>query len=129
MTIASEGGIDISKFDAYLQKIRRVQLDIVTFGTPPRYGWGEGKYHLLNIINHRGDEFLAGVIDTMFFVTKDGDYVQQSAIAGSDAFAKTGNEQILNKRLDGILGKGADMNVLFEKMKVRMRAPHYGRTI
>lgn len=45
------------KFDEYLQKIRQVHLDIVTFGTPPRYGWGDGKYNLLNIINHRGNEF------------------------------------------------------------------------
>lgn len=90
---------------------------------------GKGKYNLLNIINHRGDEFLAGVVDPMFFITKDGDYVQQSAIAGSDAFAKTGNEQILNKQLDRILGKGADVDGLLDKMKVRMRVPHYGRTI
>ena len=84
---------------------------------------------MLNIINHHGIEFLAGVIDTMFFVTKDGDYVQQSAIAGSDAFAKTGNERMLNSQLDEILGKGADVNGLIGKMKVRMRVTHYGKTI
>ncbi len=129
LAIGGKAGIDVSKFDEYLQKIRQVHLDIVTFGTPPRYGWGDGKYNLLNIINHRGNEFLAGAIDTMVFSTKHGDYVQQSAIAGSDTIAKTDTERMSDKKLDEILGKGNDMIGLFENLKARMRVPHYGKTI
>ena len=131
LTFASDGNIDISRFDEYLQKIRTVQLDYVTCGTPLRYKWGDGwrdgKYKLLNIINHRGGGFLAGgdIYTIKFYLnfprTKDGDYVQQLALAGSDFDMNN----LLNKKLDGILGKGE----VLENVKVRMRIPSYGKTI
>ena len=37
-----------------LEKIKTVNLDIVTFGTPVRYSWGNyTKYRLIAIVNHR----------------------------------------------------------------------------
>lgn len=135
LTIARDGNIDISRFDEYLQKIRTVQLDYVTCGTPLRYKWGDGwkdgKYKLLNIINHRGGGFLAGgeLYTKEFFLnfmyTKDGDYVQQFALAGSDF----GMNNPLNVDLDGILGKGEDKIQLLKNIEVRMRVSPYGKTI
>ncbi len=74
-------------------------LDIVTFGTPVRYGWdlsGLGK--LLHIVNHRhlrpdGKTWLAKMdlpqITLEMPIAWGGDYVQQLAAAGSDAVPTT----------------------------------------
>jgi hypothetical protein len=84
-------------------------LDVVTFGTPVRYGWdpsGIGK--LLHVVNHRnlrtdGKIWLAKMElpqITMEMPTGwGGDYVQGLAVAGSDALpandvAKTANKAI-----------------------------------
>ncbi len=72
-----------------------VALDIVTFGTPVRYGWdpsGIGK--LLHVVNHRnlrtdGKTWLSKMdmpqITVEMPIAWGGDYVQQLAAAGSDA--------------------------------------------
>lgn len=131
LTIARDGNIDTSRFDEYLQKIRTVQMDYVTCGTPLRYKWGNGAYKLLNVINHRGDGFLAGgdINTARFYVnfplTEDGDYVQQLALAGSDLDMNNP----LNKRLEEILGKGEDIQESLKNVKARMRVPSYGKTL
>lgn len=135
LTIARDGNIDILRFKKDLEKTRTVQLDYVTCGTPLRYKWGDGwkdgKYKLLNIINHRGDGFLAGGdISTIKFYwnfprTKDGDYVQQLAITGLDFDLN----DPLNERLDGILGKGGGIMQVWKDIEVRMRVSPYGKTI
>ncbi len=70
-------------------------LDVVTFGMPVRYGWdlsGLGK--LLHIVNHRnlrtdGKTWLAKMelpqITMEMPIAWGGDYVQEMAVAGSDA--------------------------------------------
>ncbi len=120
LDIAGEKTQDFNKI---LQEIRKVRLDIVTFGTPPRYGWGEGDYRLLNIINHRGEGYLSGGFFGLLN-TKDGDYVQQWGIAGTDIIAVGSIE--LNKRLDSILGEGRNRNAWLRNIQARMRVPHYG---
>jgi len=72
-----------------------VALDMVTFGTPVRYGWdpsGIGK--LLHVVNHRnlrtdGKSWLAKMelpqITMEMPIAWGGDYVQELAVAGSDA--------------------------------------------
>jgi len=84
-------------------------LDVVTFGTPVRYGWdtsGVGK--LLHIVNHRplrtdGKRWLAKMelpqITIEMPVAWGGDYVQQLAVAGSDAVPVTKAAQAANKAL------------------------------
>lgn len=59
-------GVDAARFDKALEVICEVPLDIVTFGTPPRYSWGKGNYRLLNIINHRGYGYLGGLHERIF---------------------------------------------------------------
>ena len=124
--ILQEDGVDIEKLKDSLVKVRQMKLDFATFGTPPRYGWGNN-VRLLNVINHRGKDHLAGSILGLL-VTKDGDYVQQWGIAGTDLRASTSKERALNKRLDEILGTGKDVSVWLKNIKPKMRVAQYGKT-
>jgi hypothetical protein len=84
-------------------------LDVVTFGTPVRYGWdpsGFGK--LLHVVNHRpmrvdGKRWLAKMelpqITMEMPIAWGGDYVQQLAVAGSDAVAGSEGTKAANKAL------------------------------
>ena len=84
-------------------------VDVVTMGTPVRYGWdpsGLGK--MLHIVNHRnlrtdGKTWLAKMelpqVTMEMPIAWGGDYVQQLAVAGSDAVpvsepAKTANKAV-----------------------------------
>ena len=84
-------------------------LDVVTFGTPVRYGWdlsGIGK--LLHVVNHRpmrvdGKRWLAKMelpqITMEMPIAWGGDYVQQLAVAGSDAATTSEQAKVVNKAL------------------------------
>ena len=86
-----------------------VALDVVTFGTPVRYGWdpsGFGK--LLHMVNHRpmridGKRWLAKTelpqITMEMPIAWGGDYVQQLTVAGSDAVPSAPEAQTANKAL------------------------------
>jgi len=91
------------------EALNGAQLDIVTFGTAVRYGWdpsGIGK--LLHIVNHRpmradGKRWLAKMelpqITMEMPLVWGGDYIQQLAVAGSDAMPKGPEAQAANKAL------------------------------
>lgn len=84
-------------------------LDVVTFGTPVRYGWdcsSLGK--LLHMVNHRmmrsdGKRWLAKMelpqITMEMPIAWGGDYVQQLAVAGCDAVPTTPEGKEANKAL------------------------------
>jgi len=84
-------------------------LDVVTFGMPVRYGWdpsGLGK--LLHIVNHRtlrtdGKTWLSKMelpqITMEMPIAWGGDYVQELAVAGSDAVPTTETTKAANKAL------------------------------
>ena len=84
-----------------------VALDIVTYGTPVRYGWdpsGIGK--LLHVVNHRnlrtdGKSWLAKMelpqITMEMPIAWGGDYVQELAVAGTDAVPATESAKAANK--------------------------------
>ena len=84
-------------------------LDVVTFGTGVRYGWdpsGLGK--LLHVVNHRpmradGKRWLAKMelpqITMEMPIAWGGDYVQQLAVAGSDAVPTSPEAKATNKEL------------------------------
>lgn len=72
-------------------RVRRLPLDIVTFGTPIRYGWDSRGYdNLLHFVNHRASAKLPGhrtyppsrLLDV--FSARYGDYVHQLGIAGTN---------------------------------------------
>jgi hypothetical protein len=82
-------------------------LDVVTFGMPVRYGWdpsGLGK--LLHIVNHRilrtdGKTWLSKMelpqITMEMPIAWGGDYIQELAVAGSDAVPTTDTAKTANK--------------------------------
>lgn len=84
-------------------------LDVITYGTPVRYGWdpsGLGK--LLHLVNHRpmrpdGKRWLAKMelpqVTMEMPIAWGGDYVQQLAVAGSDAAATSEQAKAVNKAL------------------------------
>ncbi len=84
-------------------------LDMVTFGTPVRYGWdpsGIGK--LLHVVNHRnlrtdGKSWLAKMelpqITMEMPIAWGGDYVQELAVAGTDAVPATESAKAANKNV------------------------------
>jgi hypothetical protein len=87
--------------------LNRAMLDVVTFGMPVRYGWdmsGLGK--LLHIVNHRnlrtdGKTWLSKMelpqITMEMPIAWGGDYVQELAVAGSDAVPETEAAKAANK--------------------------------
>jgi hypothetical protein len=83
------------------------KLDVVTLGTPVRYGWDpSGLGALLHIVNHRtlrsdGKTWLSKMelpqITMEMPIAWGGDYVQELAVAGSDAVPMTDAEKAANK--------------------------------
>jgi hypothetical protein len=89
--------------------LKGVMLDVVTLGTPVRYGWdpsGLGK--LLHIVNHRtlrtdGKTWLSKMelpqITMEMPIAWGGDYVQELAVACSDAIPTTEVAKTANKAI------------------------------
>lgn len=100
----------IQRIDSLLNSgtlLNGVILDIVTFGTPVRYGWDpSGIAKLLHITNHRtlrtdGKTWLAKMelpqITVELPIAWGGDYVQQLAVAGTDAVPVSDAGKAFNK--------------------------------
>lgn len=71
--------------------VRRLKLDVITYGTPIRYGWDAGGYHnLLHVIHHRPHPkhhahrapYPPWPHDVV--AAEHGDYIQQVGIAGTN---------------------------------------------
>lgn len=114
------------------------QLDLVTFGTPIRYGWDSGGYaRLLNVINHHPaaglPEYLAPFPPTPEHLLEayDGDYVQQFGIAGTNI--PPGILAWRTWRADRRLGKLLEANVSprapLDRLQVGARVPDEGMTL
>lgn len=88
-------------------------LDVVTFGTPIRYGWDtDGITNLLHWANHRPirqdkKDWLAKMefpqVAWELSTAVGGDYVQQLAVAGTDAVPSSPHEQEINQTLHELL--------------------------
>ena len=93
--------------------LNEAALDIVTLGTSVRYGWDTSRVgQLLHMVNHRpirGDakRWLAKMelpqIAWEIPMLAGGDYIQQLAVAGTDAVPASEEEQFVNKELAGLL--------------------------
>jgi len=103
---------DLEQLESLLQTgnvLNGASLDVVTFGTPVRYGWdssGVGK--LLHVVNHKpmradGKRWLAKMelpqITMEMPIAWGGDYVHQLAVAGSDAVPASPEAKAANKAL------------------------------
>ncbi len=106
--------------------VARARLDIATFGMPPRYGFATGpRCRAMHVVNHRGDEPLAGSLGGVLY-TEGGDYVQQWGIAGSDLPPATAKERELAARLDALLGAGCDAKAWLQHVRHRARVSQHG---
>ena len=112
-------GFDNKIFSENLEQISNVNLDIVTLGTPVRYPWGEyEKYRLLNIVNHRSDSKIDGVLNT-----RDGDYVQQWGTDGTDILPLNLSLNESNDKLDSILDNGRSIKIDDKLEEIKRRLP------
>ena len=116
-----------------------VALDMVTFGTPVRYGWdpsGVGK--LLHVVNHRnlrtdGKSWLAKMelpqITMEMPIAWGGDYVQELAVAGSDAVPQTEPAKEANKRVWEMVEPYDGFERWLECARRAVRFPSEGRCL
>ena len=114
-------------------------LDVVTLGTPVRYGWdpsGIGK--LLHIVNHRnlrtdGKTWLAKMelpqITMEMPIAWGGDYVQELAVAGSDAVPATDAAKNANKAVWEIVEPYDGFERWLECARRAVRFPSEGRCL
>lgn len=106
--------------------LKHLSLDFVTLGAPPKYEWCLGdNMRLLHLINHRGNTAQAGSFKGASF-TKDGDYIQQWGLSGSDIKSPIKAEQLINERLDDVLGVGTNLDFLRTQIKLRNRFHNAG---
>jgi hypothetical protein len=122
-------GEDVGALEDHLALLRRCPVDVATFGTPLRYGWGRGvRFRLLHVVNHRGaaprQPSLRGVLRT-----KHGDYVQPLGAHGSDFPATSARERRINARLDHVLGKGRDVRTWLRHLARGQRVAPQGHTV
>lgn len=114
-------------------------LDIVTLGTSVRCGWDTSRVEkLLHIVNHRpirGDakRWLAKMelpqIAMEIPMLAGGDYVQQLAVAGTDAVPGSEAEQLVNKELAGILEPYDGFERWLECARRGTRCPNDGQCL
>ena len=114
-------------------------LDVVTMGTPVRYGWdpsGLGK--ILHIVNHRnlrtdGKTWLAKMelpqITMEMPIAWGGDYVQELAVAGSDAMPTTEAAKAANKTLWEMVEPYDGFERWLECARRAVRFPSEGRCL
>ena len=114
-------------------------LDLITMGHPVRYGWdpsGIGK--LLHIVNHRNlrtdsKTWLAKMelpqITMEMPIAWGGDYVQELAVAGSDAVPQTEAAKAANKALWEIVEPFDGFERWLECARRAVRFPSEGRCL
>jgi hypothetical protein len=125
-------------FQADSRPLRDVALDLVTLGTPIRYGWDSSGYaKLLHFVYHRpccprGEHLAAfpfGAEDLL--AAAGGDYIQQIGIAGTNfaphplAWRTWRAEVNLNRLLQPDLRR----RDLAMRLALGMRIPHEGQTL
>lgn len=112
----------LKRLRSNIADIRKINLDFVTFGTPVRYAWksdSDSKSRLMTVINHRGPSKIGGLL-----TVRDGDYVQQWGVEGTDMPLKNFLEQEkeieakLAKILNDKAGFNPDLNkILSEELR------------
>jgi hypothetical protein len=132
----------VQRLDALLASgnlLNGVALDVVTLGQPVRYGWdpsGIGK--LLHVVNHRNlrtdnKTWLAKMelpqITMEMPIAWGGDYVQELAVAGSDAVPQTDFAKAANKAIWEIMEPFDGFERWLECARRAVRFPTEGRCL
>jgi len=116
-----------------------VALDIITFGQPVRYGWDpSGIGRLLHVVNHRNlrtdsKAWLAKMelpqITMEMPIAWGGDYVQELAVAGSDAVPPMEAAKAANKSLWELVEPFDGFERWLECARRAVRFPSEGRCL
>jgi len=116
-----------------------VTLDIVTFGQPVRYGWDpSGIGQLLHVVNHRNlrtdnKTWLAKMelpqITMEMPIAWGGDYVQELAVAGSDAVPSHEAGKVANKAIWEMVEPFDGFERWLECARRAVRVPSEGRCL
>lgn len=114
-------------------------LDVVTMGTPVRYGWDlSGMGNLLHVVNHRnlrtdGKSWLAKMelpqLTMEMPIAWGGDYVQELAVAGSDAMPTTDAAKAANKAVWEMVEPYDGFERWLECARRAVRFPSEGRCL
>lgn len=116
-------------------RVRRLPLDIVTFGTPIRYGWDSHGYsHLLHFVNHRPSPHLPHHRTfppsrlLHMFSAKHGDYVHQIGIAGTNMMPLplAVRTYLADRRLQEVLQSDIAWQELWKNFARGQRVPDEG---
>jgi hypothetical protein len=137
-----EVAVTVRQIDSLLATaslLNGVALDIVTFGMPVRYGWDpSGIGRLLHIVNHRnlrtdGKSWLAKMelpqITMEMPVAWGGDYIQELAVAGSDAIPAMESGKAANKRVWEMVEPYDGFERWLECARRAVRFPNEGRCL
>jgi hypothetical protein len=113
-------------------------VDIVTFGTPIRYGWdSDGYARLLHFVHHRPSEGLPAYrapfpprLDRVMHAA-DGDYVQQLGIAGTNICPSVFSWRawLADRRLHQLLQEEAGGTNTLERFQAGAIVPQEGTTL
>lgn len=113
-------------------------LDVVTFGTPIRYGWDtDGYSQLLHFVNHRPSGDLPSHLAPFppnikrLITAEDGDFVQQVGIAGTNVAPSLLDLRTLlaDIRLGRFLQPDLPNRGLLDRLKIGTRVPDEGTTL
>jgi len=119
--------------------LQGASLDVVTFGTPVRYGWDpSGVDRMLHIVNHRnlrtdGKTWLAKMelpqLTMEMPIAWGGDYVQELAVAGSDAMPTNELAKAANKAIWEMVEPYDGFERWLECARRAVRVPSEGRCL
>lgn len=117
-------------------RLRAIPLDLVTFGTPIRYGWDSTGYaRLLHVVHHRAAHvrprrergFPFGLLDA--WRAYEGDYVQRFGIAGTNLAPCWGLRRAArraDRTLHALIQAEVSSRGLFERLRPALRTADEG---
>lgn len=118
--------VDFKKLNKNKIKLQKMKIDFVTFGSPPRYEWiPHENVRILHFINHRLPGPQAGNLSGIL-TTRDGDYIQQIGLTGSDFISPIDRENRMNKELDIYFGEGVNRQELRRLYQKKQRLHNLG---
>jgi hypothetical protein len=118
--------------------LREAPLDLVTFGTPVRYGWDSGGYaRLLHFINRRPvegqpeDRASFPLTLRRLLTAAEGDYVQQLGIAGTNVTPSvfSWRARLADRRLHRLLQADDPESASLERFQAGTIIPDEGATL
>ena len=130
----------LSSVDSFLQTkpASKFELNIVTFGTPIRYGWDPAGYNqLLHFVNHspRGEHpnYVSPLEDLSLQALKsyEGDLVQQLGIASTNFFPFLLDKTLLaaEREMSQLLQSGIERKDVIKRIKIGMRVHESGSSL